>query len=764
MKKILITILFSVILQYACYSQNGVTANDSLLIAQRLEEMYGSYEGYYYVVWDIINVDSSIAYQDQFGRINDPYKTLEGCYLFTSQYTFGIFKNNEIIWAYDQILPWDSPYGKISGVLDLNNDGIVEVLSEWVMPGDIYLGRELYIISWDGLSGKTINGLSEYDSDIFTHGYGDFNIADLEGDGIWEIIGYGINTEDEAVLVPMVHKWDGINYTLSEDIFNPDNYFPRNKFSAVVDCSVRKENDSLYFYNYTVLNSDSSIQYINNVDIWGEVGSNSIVVSPEKWEGIVLGGDVSWEQRSGLLPIGFTLEHKIKPGETKNTFSFRTIGLPKITFACLRGYNAPGNLVEFYGGIEDYVNNSVFIPTISAYSPPDPFIPSFFIDTLLSYVNRSSEFNWIINSVSNKYIAFLDSAKKQLEQGKLDSVSYILNMILQEINIDSSDNISPEAHALLKYNIEYLLSNLTSEQEEYNYNIKLLNSSGTLLTGGSLQYYEGNWKDAVNNGDGTFLVNTNLSQVSLRMTYEYGTQTLSNVSLANGNIAVFQTVKAEVKLQDSNGSPLDTGTVRYYAGAWRPFGTTTNGTAYKELLPNNYSFRMTYENAGNDKQQNIGTNQTVIFQTVNAAVELRNSSGTLMDAGTVQYYAGAWRPLGTTTNGAVYKELLPNNYSFRMTHEYVSNDKQQNIGTNSTVTFTTTACKVTVKDTNAQPIDNADIKYYAGAWRQFSTTMNGEAVRELLPANLSFRASYSGTQKDKVQNTAENSTVEFVFP
>jgi len=214
-------------------------------------------------------------------------------------------------------------------------------------------------------------------------------------------------------------------------------------------------------------------------------------------------------------------------------------------------------------------------------------------------------------------------------------------------------------------------------------------------------YYEGSWKDAVNNGDGTFTVITTRPTVSIRVYYEYASMQADNVPAQN-NTYTFTTVNAAVQLKNSLGNLIpapmgNQGTVQYYAGAWRSFGTTSNGVATKELLPINYSFRMTYEYGSIDKQQNLSVDPTVVFQTVNAAVQLKNSLGNLIDQGTVQYYAGAWRSFGTTTNGVATKELLPINYSFRMTYEYASMDKQQNLSADPTVVFQTVNATVQLK-------------------------------------------------------------------
>jgi hypothetical protein len=99
-----------------------------------------------------------------------------------------------------------------------------------------------------------------------------------------------------------------------------------------------------------------------------------------------------------------------------------------------------------------------------------------------------------------------------------------------------------------------------------------------------------------------------------------------------------------------------------------------------------------------------------------------------------------------------------------MMYEYVSNDKAQDIGTNSTVGFSTVLCTIRVANTAGQQLSGAVVSYYSGAWRQIGSTVNGQTTKELLPANLSFRASYGGKSLDKAQNLTTNAVVEIVLP
>ncbi|QKK00086.1 MAG: hypothetical protein HND40_11145 [Ignavibacteriota bacterium] len=239
-----------------------------------------------------------------------------------------------------------------------------------------------------------------------------------------------------------------------------------------------------------------------------------------------------------------------------------------------------------------------------------------------------------------------------------------------------------------RYSISDTLQFSVMQVSNPNLVVSLKNSLGNQIPASNVMYYEsaaGGWKDAVNNGDGTFTVVTTKPTVSIRMFYEYANQTVHNVPAQN-NTYTFTTVNAAVELRNSTGNLIDQGTVQYYAGAWRSFGTTVNGVANKELLPINYSFRMIYEYVPLDKQQDISTNSTVTFSTVLCTVKVTKANGQPLSGASTKYYSGAWRDIGlTNANGEAAKELLPKSLNFRAASGNVSKDKQQDIGVNNLV-------------------------------------------------------------------------------
>lgn len=728
-------------------------------------------------------LDSTIARNVGTSRnsvLSDPYGTLKGCVLFGADQTeaadnehgvIGIFKSGQIIWHSDPI--FKGIWGGTFSITDVNNDGKVDLLVEWTPGAQMFLVRHLWIISWDGTTGTIINQIDPATGNTTIHA--DESMFELIPEDTVSAMAIRARWPDEedffkwfpgtqiSTLPYVTYTWNGTQYGFwpSARQIASETFLPANLLDAPIHCSVVGQNDSLS-YHYSVFNSPRSQQSLSVIALKG-VHSPFFNRNQSSWDFWGYSSDRSlamWVAHNGEK------ESAISPSQGI-MLDVESLGLPSIVDYYAQGLrpmphlnpaNAnPGWVTNF---LSDLFSNSFHRSTVGPTDPPNPFSAANFLDTITDYAAQCRFLGWIKDQgTADKYVNYFNTAKSNLQQNNITGVRTTLNQVLTDVNIDSTSNLTSEAYALIRFNTEYLLSQSPSAPPS-GLAVRLINRSGENLKGGSLQYYQGAWKGAVNNGDGTFTVNTNQSNVSLRMTYAYGSQQKNNVPVS-GSSVTFQTVNTQVNLQNSQGTAMDTGTVQYYAGAWRTLGTTSNGTASMELLPATYSFRMTYAGGSNDKQQDIGTNSTVVFQTVNAAVQLENSQGTPMDQGTVQYYAGAWRDFGKTTNGVATKELLPANYSFRMTYAYASKDEQQNIGTNPMVVFNTINTTVELRNSLDNLIDQGTVQYYAGAWRSLGTTANGVASKELLPNSYSFRMTYEYVSNDKQQDIGTNSTVSF---
>ena len=293
--------------------------------------------------------------------------------------------------------------------------------------------------------------------------------------------------------------------------------------------------------------------------------------------------------------------------------------------------------------------------------------------------------------------------------------------------------------------------------------MNLQNSQGNPLDTGVVQYNAGGWKDFGTTSNGVVTKELLPIKYAFRLTYNGATISKSQ-NIDSSATVVFQTVPANVQLQTSTGSALDTGIVQYYAGAWKDFGITSNGVVTKELLPAKHTFRITYNGATISKAQNIDSNATVIFQTVKTLVQFNNSKGNPIDTGIVQFNSGGWKDFGSTLNGSTIKELLPAKYTFRLTYNGATISKAQNLDSNATVVFSTVLCTVSVTNSSGNPLNNATVSYNASGWKVIGTTANGIITKELLPAKIQFRAAYGTKQQSVTQDVSVNPLIQIVLP
>ena len=260
--------------------------------------------------------------------------------------------------------------------------------------------------------------------------------------------------------------------------------------------------------------------------------------------------------------------------------------------------------------------------------------------------------------------------------------------------------------------------------------VQLKDTGGNPLSGGVVTYYASGWKSfGTTDGTGSTFKELLPGKYSFRMKYLGYSQQKSNVNIATTNPLIFQTVKMEVQLKSSGGNPVSGGVVTYYASGWKSFGTTDGtGSAFKELLPGKYSFRMKYGGYSLQKSNiNITTTNPLVYQLMVMTVSLQTCGGTGLPGGEVTYYASGWKTFGTTdASGNAVKQLLPGKYSFRMKYLGQSNQKSNiNITTTNPLIYNTT---------NVSLSYNGTIKYYAAGWKVFT-----QPSMEMLPHNYPFR-------------------------
>jgi len=249
---------------------------------------------------------------------------------------------------------------------------------------------------------------------------------------------------------------------------------------------------------------------------------------------------------------------------------------------------------------------------------------------------------------------------------------------------------------------------------------KLLDSTNTEIIGAGTEYYASGWH-TFGGGSTTATMELLPLTYSFKVRYAGASQEKSQNVGADSNV-VFNTKLVTMTLYDHDKTNKLTGCAEYYAGGWKTFGGGST-TATMELLPLTYTFRVSYVGASQEKTQNVGSDASVDFQTIQVTMKLRDSTDSKDLGGAGQYYASGWKDFGTTE---AKKELLPGTYSFSVDYAGARVEKSQNIVSSSIVFFQTGKVH---SDSGTCTL------YYANGWKAFTQDI------ELLPVKTTFHFS-----------------------
>jgi PKD repeat protein len=262
--------------------------------------------------------------------------------------------------------------------------------------------------------------------------------------------------------------------------------------------------------------------------------------------------------------------------------------------------------------------------------------------------------------------------------------------------------------------------------------------------------------------------------VNLTATNDGGTNTRSNIDyvtvysptsvpvpVANftANVTSGQ-IPLAVSFTDSSSNLPD----RWY---W-DFGDGTNSTiqnpTHVYTAAGNYTVSLNVSNANGSDVRSYSDYITAMrpVQNHDIVVILKDSEGNGLVGGDVSYYANGWKAFGTTdSNGTAAMDLLPGTYTFRMNYAGASENLQQDLNVNPTVTFQTRNVSVYLVDSNGEALDPGLVKYYANGWKSFGVTSNGTVAKELLPGQFTLSMTYAGGSTSKSQDVSVNPSITF---
>ncbi len=314
-------------------------------------------------------------------------------------------------------------------------------------------------------------------------------------------------------------------------------------------------------------------------------------------------------------------------------------------------------------------------------------------------------------------------------------------------------------------------------------NTKLISSLGAGLDGGTPKSHRIGWYTHPVTVNGESVREMLPGTYTFRMDYNNGRQQIGGILIPayvpSINV-VFNTIGVTTSLHASTsggGAGLSGATVKTHRIGWRTHGQTdNNGEQFQEMLPGTYTFRMDYENGrqqiGGIAVSNSPSSQTVPFTAMDVHIHLQTSDNAGLAGGTPKTHRIGWRTQAQTDgNGVTRVNMLPGTYTFRMDYNHgreqrggVSVYDESGDGRRD-VYFTTTTTNIRVEYQTGDGIDQAETRHHRIGWSPVQLAGCGDAIRELLPGNYTFRVRYNNQnmQLGGVGVSGSDQTVSFTY-
>jgi len=295
----------------------------------------------------------------------------------------------------------------------------------------------------------------------------------------------------------------------------------RHNLKVLITPRVMK-NDSVYIYQYKILNERGSLQRFEVIRLevgdfyQRDGGSLGKFFDPKDWYGWFSNsvgqpidssakGIVMWvteDSISNYSGLMVPARSSLAPGDSV-TLSFESKGLPSIKRFWAAGWAKPITEQEYDSLLTlGYSHSDIFKSwyedaykgiTIAPQLPQRPFNTMVFLDTLISYKHQAFALGWLKNkkeerkdeegeeddTILKKLDKHLDKTRKELVKGDSTKARKELEKFVKKVeelykeSMKEEKKVKPEkititseAYTLLKYNAEYLIDRLPKKKGE----------------------------------------------------------------------------------------------------------------------------------------------------------------------------------------------------------------------------------------------------------------------------------------------------------